>query len=44
MNVVTLDDPELFNYPIAYIIEVGWWTLTDGRRRACARTCRRAGS
>ena len=29
MNVVTLDDPELFNYPIAYIIEVGWWTMTD---------------
>jgi hypothetical protein len=29
INVVTLDDPELFKYPIAYIIEVGWWTLTD---------------
>ena len=28
-NVVTLDDPELFTYPIAYIIDVGWWTLTD---------------
>ena len=28
-NVLTLDDPELFKYPIAYIIEVGWWTLTD---------------
>ena len=26
---VTLDDPELFKYPIAYIIEVGWWTVTD---------------
>jgi hypothetical protein len=29
INVTTLDDPELFKYPIAYIIEVGWWTLTD---------------
>ncbi len=29
MNVVTLDDPTLFTYPIAYIIEVGWWTMTD---------------
>ena len=29
MNVVTLDDPELFRYPVAYIIEVGWWTMTD---------------
>jgi hypothetical protein len=29
VNVLTLDDPELFKYPVAYIIEVGWWTLTD---------------
>ena len=29
VNVLTLDDPELGRYPIAYIIEVGWWTLTD---------------
>ena len=29
MNVLTLDDPELFHYPVAYIIEVGWWTLKD---------------
>jgi hypothetical protein len=28
MNVVTLDDPELFKYPVAYIIEVGWWNPT----------------
>ncbi len=28
-SIVTLDDPDLFKYPIAYIIEVGWWTLTD---------------
>ena len=28
-NVIALDDPELFKYPVAYIIEVGWWTLTD---------------
>ena len=29
INTVSLDDPELFRYPVAYIIEVGWWTLTD---------------
>jgi hypothetical protein len=29
VNTVTLDDPELFKYPIAYIVEVGWWTVTD---------------
>jgi hypothetical protein len=27
--VLAVDDPELFKYPIAYIIEVGWWTVTD---------------
>jgi hypothetical protein len=29
INTLALDDPELAKYPIAYIIEVGWWTLTD---------------
>jgi hypothetical protein len=29
VNVISLEDPELFKYPLAYIIEVGWWTLTD---------------
>jgi hypothetical protein len=29
INTLRLDDPELFKYPVAYIIEVGWWTLTD---------------
>ena len=38
---LTLDDPELFKYPIAYIIEVGWWTLTDTRGRGAARLPRR---
>ena len=28
-NTLALEDPELFKYPVAYIIEVGWWTLTD---------------
>ena len=29
INTVALDDPELFKYPVAYIIEVGWWQMTD---------------
>jgi len=29
INVLALDDPELAKYPVAYIIEVGWWTMTD---------------
>jgi hypothetical protein len=36
-NVLALDDPELFKYPLAYIIEVGWWTLND-REAAALRT------
>jgi hypothetical protein len=29
INVLTLEDPALFKYPVAYLIEPGWWTLTD---------------
>jgi hypothetical protein len=28
-RVLTLDDPELFKYPIAYMWEPGFWNLTD---------------
>jgi hypothetical protein len=28
-NILTLDDPELFKFPIAYLCEPGFWTLTD---------------
>jgi hypothetical protein len=28
-DTLALDDPKLCKYPVAYIIEVGWWTLTD---------------
>src|SRR5438067_1047759 len=28
-DVLTLDDPNLFKYPVAYIIEVSWWAMTD---------------
>jgi hypothetical protein len=29
INTVTLDDPELFKYPVAYLIEPSWWEMTD---------------
>jgi len=29
INTITLDDPQLFLYPVAYIIEVSWWELSD---------------
>jgi Domain of unknown function (DUF4159) len=28
-NIISLDDPELFNYPIAYMAEPGFWAVTD---------------
>jgi len=29
VNVVSWDDPEVFRYPVAYIIEASWWDLSD---------------
>src|SRR5262249_35431012 len=34
INTLALDDPELSRYPVAYIIAVGWWTLTDSEAAA----------
>ncbi len=28
-NVLVLDDPNLFRYPVAYISEPGYWTMSD---------------
>ena len=28
-NYMEIMNPDLFKYPVAYIIEVSWWTLTD---------------
>jgi len=28
-NILSLDDPELFNYPIAYMCEPGFWNVSD---------------
>jgi hypothetical protein len=28
-NVLTFDDPQLFDYPIAYVSEPGFWTMSD---------------
>ena len=33
-NVLTFDDPELLKYPIAYIVEVGYWNPSDEEVRA----------
>ncbi|HVH27576.1 MAG TPA: DUF4159 domain-containing protein [Vicinamibacterales bacterium] len=31
-NSLALDDPELFKYPLVYLIEVSWWKMTDRER------------
>ena len=36
-NILTLDDPELFNYPIAYMAEPGFWTMSDEEAKGLAR-------
>jgi len=28
-NVMALDDPKLFKYPVAYMTEAGFWTMSD---------------
>lgn len=28
-NTLSLEDPEIFRYPLLYIIEVSWWRITD---------------
>jgi hypothetical protein len=33
-NVLSLDDPELFRFPVAYIVEPGFWNPTEAEVRA----------
>ena len=33
-NVLALDDPELGKYPVAYMTEAGFWTMTDAEALA----------
>jgi hypothetical protein len=28
-DTLSLEDPEIFKYPLLYIIEVSWWRITD---------------
>jgi hypothetical protein len=34
ITTLTLDDPDVFKYPVIYIIEVSWWQLTDTQAAA----------
>jgi hypothetical protein len=32
-RTLSLEDPEIFQYPVLYIIEVSWWRMTDREAR-----------
>ena len=38
-NILTLDDPDLRCFPMAYMSEPGFWTMSDEEVAACAPTC-----
>ena len=42
-NILALDDPRLFQYPIAYIIEVGSWNPTDAEAGGLGTYLRKGG-
>lgn len=33
-NVIAIDDPQLFKYPVAYMTEAGYWVMTDAEGAA----------
>jgi hypothetical protein len=41
--IVRLDEPELFDYPIAYLSEPGGWTMSDAELRGLRRYIDRGG-
>ncbi len=42
-NVLTLDDPELFRFPVAYIVEPGFWNPTDEEVESLGEYLRKGG-
>jgi hypothetical protein len=42
-NILGFDDPELFNFPIAYIVEVGFWNPSESEVAALGDYLRKGG-
>jgi len=42
-NVLALDDPELTKYPVAYMVEPGYWTMNDKEAAALSAYIRKGG-
>ena len=43
INTLAFDDPELFRYPIAYVIEPDWWALKNSEADALRDYLRKGG-
>ena len=43
INSLKLDDPELLKYPVAYIIEVGWWQMQENEATALREYIQKGG-
>ena len=43
INTLSLDDPELSSYPVAYIIEPDWWAMTDAEAVALREYLQKGG-
>ena len=42
-NTLALDDPEVFKYPLIYLIEVSWWRMTDKEAEALRAYLKKGG-
>jgi len=42
-NIFALDDPELFRFPVAYVCEPGFWTLSDEEARSLREYLQKGG-
>jgi Domain of unknown function (DUF4159) len=43
INTLAIGDPELYKYPVAYVIEVDWWAITDSDAAALRDYLRKGG-
>lgn len=43
VNTLSLEDPEIFKYPVLYLIEVGWWEMTDAEAVALRNYIQKGG-
>lgn len=42
-NVLAFDDPEMFKFPVIYLVEPGYWTMSDEQVKALGAYLRKGG-